>query len=316
MKTAFIATVYNEESTIINFLESLFHQTKTPDEIIIVDGGSTDNTLTILNEYITQVKSKVRTKILLFSFPCNRAKGRNYAIQKSHAEIIACSDAGCMPDSEWFAEIIKPLAKSTVSVVSGYYKPVTKNYFQKALAAYTCIPEDRVSQESFLPSSRSIAFKKTAWGKVGGYPEYLTTCEDLVFASTLRKRGFPFSLQKHAVVYWPQKKNIYDAFRLFFSYARGDGKAHYFRRYTPLLFIRYIIGFILLFLVIASRRTILTIGTEMLLLLYMVWAIQKNYRYVDSIHAYYLLPLLQLTADIAVLSGTTLGIIESIYESR
>jgi glycosyltransferase involved in cell wall biosynthesis len=44
-KLSFITTIYNEEKTIEKFLDSLFFQTKKVNEIIIVDGGSTDTTV-------------------------------------------------------------------------------------------------------------------------------------------------------------------------------------------------------------------------------------------------------------------------------
>ena len=48
MKISFITTVFNEEKTIRAFFDSLFSQSKLPDEIVIVDGGSNDNTIAIL----------------------------------------------------------------------------------------------------------------------------------------------------------------------------------------------------------------------------------------------------------------------------
>ena len=49
--TTLITTVLNEEETIGDFLKSLSSQTKLPDEIIIVDGGSTDKTLSIISNF-------------------------------------------------------------------------------------------------------------------------------------------------------------------------------------------------------------------------------------------------------------------------
>ena len=44
-------------------------------------------------------------------------------------------------------------------------------------------------EETFLPSGRSIAFKKSAWKEVGGYPENLYTGEDTLFDLKLKEKG-------------------------------------------------------------------------------------------------------------------------------
>jgi glycosyltransferase involved in cell wall biosynthesis len=54
MKISFITTVFNEEKTIDRFFESLLGQTKAPDEIVIVDGGSTDDTLKVIHNVIAR----------------------------------------------------------------------------------------------------------------------------------------------------------------------------------------------------------------------------------------------------------------------
>ncbi|NIP26225.1 MAG: glycosyltransferase, partial [Phycisphaerae bacterium] len=50
-KVSVIATVLNEGDNIRSLLDSLIYQTRQPDEVVICDGGSTDNTLEILAEY-------------------------------------------------------------------------------------------------------------------------------------------------------------------------------------------------------------------------------------------------------------------------
>ena len=46
-----IATVYNEGSSVSRLLDSLATQSRPPDQVVIVDGGSSDDTLEILNQY-------------------------------------------------------------------------------------------------------------------------------------------------------------------------------------------------------------------------------------------------------------------------
>ena len=48
---SFISTVYNEEDSILEFLESLKSQTVLPGEIIIVDGGSIDMTFSLMEDF-------------------------------------------------------------------------------------------------------------------------------------------------------------------------------------------------------------------------------------------------------------------------
>jgi glycosyltransferase involved in cell wall biosynthesis len=51
MRISLIATVRNERETIGAFLDSLLEQSRAPDEVVIVDGASTDGTLEVLNDY-------------------------------------------------------------------------------------------------------------------------------------------------------------------------------------------------------------------------------------------------------------------------
>lgn len=51
MRVSLIFTVLNEEKSVKNLLDSLLKQTRKPDEIVVVDGGSKDRTVEILKQY-------------------------------------------------------------------------------------------------------------------------------------------------------------------------------------------------------------------------------------------------------------------------
>ena len=303
MKKAFITTVYNEEKTIALLLDSLLKQNEIPNEIILVDAFSKDKTFQILSDF----KKKYPKLIKVFRKKGNRSEGRNFAIKNARSDIIAASDSGCILKKDWFNEITKPFKEKNIDVVAGFYKPITRNSFEKCLSVYTCVMEDKVTKD-FLPSSRSIAFRKNAWKNVDGYPEQLDTCEDLVFAKKMKKEGMKFSVNKKAIVYWPQRKNILQAFRQFFSYAKGDGKALYIRRQTPFLFIRMIGGFLLLMLLFYSPSTQNKLIILVLMLLYSILSVLKNARYINHTKDVLNLILLQLSSDIAVFFGFIYGV--------
>jgi glycosyltransferase involved in cell wall biosynthesis len=87
-----IATVRNEATAIRSFVESLLAQSRAPDEVVIVDGQSTDGTTEALREYET------RGQIKLIVQDCNIAQGRNLGIAAAAGSHIAVTDAGCIID--------------------------------------------------------------------------------------------------------------------------------------------------------------------------------------------------------------------------
>lgn len=307
-RTALIITFKNESDSLNKLLRSINNQTEFPDEIIFVDAFSNDGTYGKLLEFKKDVENRVKNiEVFLFKKRGNRSIGRNYAIGKANADLIAVTDGGVFLENNWFEKIISGFNDNS-DVVAGFYKPITKNVFERSLSTYTCVMPDKLNND-FLPSSRSIAFKKNAWKKVGGYPEHLDTCEDLVFAKKLKEMGFKFKVQKSAIVYWNQRKNIWQAFRQFFSYAKGDGKASFIRKQTPYLYLRYIIGIGLLVFGIMNKNIFVISILILLFLLYILWAIYKNYKYVKNAKSFFWLPILQITSDVAVLLGMTIGFV-------
>lgn len=310
MKISFVTTVYNEEKTIHIFLDSLFSQTQLPDEIVIVDAQSDDRTVEEIMQYKSRFKNKKKNiRFSLFLKKGNRSVGRNEAIRQATGDIIICSDAGCILDKNWVKKITEPFNNNKIDVVAGFYHPVTKNIFEKCLATYTSLMLDKVDAKTFLPSSRSVAFRKSVWGEIKGYPENLDTCEDLVFARNLKRRGFRFFFAKDAIVYWPQRHNLKEAFFQFYSYAKGDGQAWYIRLQTPFLFLRYLAGILLVVVYLAIKSIVLLNFLFLILFMYILWTIKKNYRYVRNWQAFYYLPILQFTSDFAVMSGFVVGLL-------
>ncbi len=309
MKISFIATVYNESEDIQKFLQSILLQTKLPHDVAIVDGDSSDGTYKILESYSDEF-SKLGVRYRVVIKKGNRATGRNEAIRLATGDIIVCSDAGCILDKNWIKNIIEPFAKSNSEVVAGYYKGKYKTLLQKCLIPYVLVMPDKVDPKNFLPATRSMAFKKSIWVKTGGFSEKYSHNEDYAFAKRIKKEGINIFFEKDAIVEWLPPKSLKGAFKMFFRFAMGDAEALIFRPKVLLIFLRYIFGISILLYVIIEKDHILGLSLFILTILYIIWAIAKNYKYVRDLKAILILPALQIVSDVAVIHGTLSGLVK------
>ncbi|PVX26226.1 MAG: hypothetical protein CW716_06470, partial [Candidatus Bathyarchaeum sp.] len=164
----------------------------------------------------------------------NIARGRNIAVAHASHDVIAGTDGGCKLDKDWLNNITKPfLAQPETDVVSGAYLPWHTTVFEE-VASCLIFPDVKRISVNFLPSSRSIAYKKSAWERVNGYPEWLETAEDTYFDLKCKDAGLRFALVRNAIVYWRVRRNLHGVAKQFYRYAEGDGLAFLFpRRYLP-----------------------------------------------------------------------------------
>ena len=219
LKVSLITTERNEAVAIKDFIESALAQSLPPTEIVIADGGSTDGTVDIIRAYIDK-----GAPIKLVEAPGNRAVGRNAATKAAANSIIACTDVGSRLDRDWLKEITAPFASDPQAMaVAGSFKAEPQSDFERISATLMLQGNDQINLATWLPSSRSIAYKKAAWEKVGGYPEHTNFNEDTPFDMALKAAGYRFEDGLKAVVYWRPRSNLRDFYRQYYFYAVGDG---------------------------------------------------------------------------------------------
>jgi len=177
MNISVIIPVFNGEATIEETIISISNQTFKDIEIIIINDGSTDATLEII-ENISD------TRIKIFSYPnAGLSASRNRGISQAKGEYISFIDADDLwaPDkleSQWQALQKNPQAaiayswtdyidESSKFIKSGRRIKINGDAFSKLLIT------------NFLENGSNPLIGKTALEKVGGFDESLFAAEDI-----------------------------------------------------------------------------------------------------------------------------------------
>jgi glycosyltransferase involved in cell wall biosynthesis len=319
MKTSICITVFNEEKTIGPMLEALLSQTVKPDEIVIVDGGSRDKTVEIVKHY-----QKKERKIKLLIEKGSIAHGRNTSIEIAKNKIIALTDAGCVAKKDWLEKITMPFKNEGgnsdligVNFVAGFYKMTGETSLQAAAAVFHGVPPARFNPSRFVPSARSMAFRKKVWEEIGGFRENLERAgEDTLFNYEVLKKGYRIVKAKDAIVEWEVPKSLGESIKKFFYYAKGDGQAGIWWNPTQqvashnikisLIYFRYLIGLIILGLVLFKNLSPLVLLG--IFVAYLFWSIWKWRDVIKDWPARFWLPILQISSDWAVMIGFVSGL--------
>ncbi len=219
MTVSVITPCLNEATTIESLVDSLLNQTTPPPEIVIADGGSTDGTLRILWNLAEQHET-----VRVINGPGGRAENRNAAIEAASHEIVACIDAGCVAEPQWFAEITEPFANGA-DWVGGFYRPDGRTARSNAAGLVLMSVLDEVNPETFLPPGASQAFRKTMWEEVGRYPEGMEAAEDTLFGERARGAGYVPVFRPRAMVRWQPPEGLWAMVKTAFRWGRADGTA-------------------------------------------------------------------------------------------
>ncbi|MCS7287014.1 MAG: glycosyltransferase [Anaerolineae bacterium] len=308
-KVSVIVTVKNEEKTIEKLLISLQAQTRPPDEIVIVDGGSTDRTVEIIKAWAGKLPIKLIVRPGL-----NISQGRNLAIREASGEIIASTDAGVKLSTKWLEALLRPF-EAGAKVVSGFFLPDVEGPFEIAMGATVLPSLEDVNPRKFLPSSRSVAFLKEAWEMVGGYPEWLDYCEDLIFDFKLRRLFGPFPFVPEAIAYFKPRTNLRDFFLQYYRYARGDGKADLWRLRHLIRYSTYLVLVPFLLFLGLKIDPLWWLGFVVGGWVYLrnpyrrLFRMMKNLSLPEKILAFLLVPVIRVTGDVAKMAGYPAGLL-------
>lgn len=206
-----ITPVLNEEQSIINVLQSIEAQILKPDQVIIVDGGSSDQTIELINLH----KQTSALDILLLSSPVkNIGAQRNIAIKHARNNILVNVDAGTYLDKNYMLNLVGPFSEqSGLDLTCGVHYP-REEYFWSIYLTPLKHFERRIE-----PYGACIAYRKDTALKIGLYPEYLTYAgEDTFFCYKYKKQSKAWIFNREAFIWWDHPNNFSETKKKIFNY--------------------------------------------------------------------------------------------------
>lgn len=318
MNVTLIFTVLNEAKSIGALLDTIAAQTRRPDEIVVCDGGSNDNTVKMLQD-----ENRLNIRVIV-ERGANISRGRNIAIAAATHELIACTDAGVRLDPRWLEQLIAPLSnpqpkiQNPKSVSAGFFLPDPRSTFEIAMSATVLPQREDIAPATFLPSSRSVAFTKAAWQQVGGYPEWLDYCEDLIFDLRLHDAFGAFAFAPDAIVYFRPRGSLRSFFKQYTLYARGDGKSDLFLKRHLIRYAIYLVALPLLLVGLITGALLVKLLCLMGLLAGFIVYTRTPYRRLgtlaqglllwEKIKTALLVPVIRVTGDMAKMLGYPAGV--------
>lgn len=171
-----VIPVKNEEKHIRACLKAVLRQTynKKMMEVIIVDNGSTDNTISIIKDFGNRVK-------LYKEIQGTIARVRNFGAGKAKGDLIAFLDGDCLPDKEWLQFGVKKLYENDLVGCIGFtdkHRGPDSSWVQQAWQHICSTSKCKGCIEVPWLSSFNLILSKELFVQIKGFNESLETCED------------------------------------------------------------------------------------------------------------------------------------------
>ncbi|MEI6054226.1 MAG: glycosyltransferase family 2 protein [Candidatus Saccharibacteria bacterium] len=183
-----VIPAFNEAEDIAKCLDSIKNQTVAPDEIIIVDNNSTDDTLKIASKYDGIKIIKENRQGITYT----RTTGFNNA----KSDIIARIDADTIASPKWVEAIVNKFSNDKTAcglagrVAFRELSPEKYFWFGSISAMLRRISDLRLGK-GMLMYGCNLAVRRKAWEKVSDYV-HLDDCqisEDVDFSLFIKKTG-------------------------------------------------------------------------------------------------------------------------------
>jgi succinoglycan biosynthesis protein ExoA len=291
IKVSVIVPCYNEQATIRQLLDAIYHQTypKNEVEVVIADGLSSDHTRTVITKY-QQEHPDLEIRVIDNPIRIIPA-GLNRAIEASKGKYIIRMDAHSIPNFDYIQNCIQGLDENLGDIIGGIWKiqPGASTWVAKAIAIAASHPlgagDARYRIGGIAQEVDTVpfgAFRREMINKIGMYDESLLTNEDYEFNARLRQFGGRVWLDPNISSIYYSRPTLIELAKQYWRYGywkaqmlRKHPKTLRWRQFLPPLFVLVLLvlgilsiawnlaRWLLAFIVLLYTIVILSIGIQM-----------------------------------------------------
>jgi len=203
-----IITTFNDSENVESFVQSIANQTIRPSFLVVVDGGSHDNTLDVLK------KATEAYGFCLISESGQRlniAQGYNRAIKICKTEIFFIMGIGNTYPKNFIEKMFQEQKRTQTQIV---YSPIQGNdktafakVFNKAFVAYN---PPMLGHDFGYASNRGVLISKSVFKNIGlFYDTFIYAGEDTEFFIRAKKLGIKSGYAKETYLTWDTPLNFH-----------------------------------------------------------------------------------------------------------
>jgi glycosyltransferase involved in cell wall biosynthesis len=199
LEFSILVTGFNDAKNYENFFENIEKQSLHPCELVIADGGSSDNSEALIASVAANYSFDIRyvpTRDRL-----NIAQGYNVAVKESRTEAMLIMGIGNQYSLGFCESMVRYYLEHNVHIVYSPIVGVEKNQFSKAFNA--AFVGGKKGKNFGYASNRGVFLTKKVFEKIGYfYENFVYAGEDTEFFIRAEKAGMRSGYNTNGAVYW------------------------------------------------------------------------------------------------------------------
>jgi glycosyltransferase involved in cell wall biosynthesis len=190
-KVSVVLCTKNSAATVQKSLDSIFQQTRQPDEVVVVDGSSHDGTVEIVKNYPVKMVSEPGLGF---------GHARNLGVKNASGDIIFFVDSDCYAENDWIEKILQHFSGSNTEI-GGVTGRTNLWNTERGVARFLAYVGGRMNMPNHhkfmkIAPTMNLALKREVIEEVGGFDETLVRCEDTDLTYKIS--------QNHKILYEPE----------------------------------------------------------------------------------------------------------------